>query len=37
MVHMHASGAGLTAIARHFGISRTRVVQVLYRAERDSD
>jgi hypothetical protein len=27
MVHMHASGAGHTAIARHFGISRSRVEQ----------
>ena len=35
MVHMHASGAGLTAIARHFGVSRTRVVQIL-RAEQGS-
>src|SRR5438128_1689086 len=31
MVHMHASGAGLTAIARHFGISRRRVEQILDR------
>ena len=28
MLHMHASGAGLTAIARHFGISRSRVEQI---------
>jgi hypothetical protein len=37
MVHMHASGAGLTAIARHFGISRSRVKQILDRAEQSSD
>lgn len=36
MVHMHASGAGLTAIARHFGVSRNRVVQILDRAEQTS-
>lgn len=35
MVHMHASGAGLTAIARHFGISRSRVEQILDRAEQE--
>ena len=35
MVHMPASGAGLTAIARHFDVSRTRVKQILDRAERD--
>ncbi|MHB8290826.1 MAG: DNA-directed RNA polymerase subunit alpha C-terminal domain-containing protein [Acidimicrobiales bacterium] len=29
MVHLHASGAGFTAIARHFGISRTRVKQIV--------
>ena len=37
MVHMHASGAGLTAIARHFGISRTRVKQIIDRAEQSLD
>jgi hypothetical protein len=37
MVHMHASGAGLTAIARYFGISRSRVKQILDRAEQSSD
>jgi hypothetical protein len=37
MVEMHASGAGLTAIARHFGISRSRVNQILDRAEQSSD
>jgi len=37
MVHMHASGAGFTAIARHSGISRTRVEQILDRAEQRSD
>ena len=37
MVHMHASGAGLTTIARHFGISRSRVEQILDRAEQSSD
>ena len=37
MVHMHASGSGLTAIARHFGISRTRVEQILERAEQSLD
>jgi len=37
MVHMHASGAGLTAIARHFGISRTRVEQILVHSEQSSD
>jgi hypothetical protein len=37
MVHMRASGAGLTAIARHFGISRSRVNQILDRAELSSD
>jgi hypothetical protein len=37
MVHMHASGAGLTAMARHFGISRTRVKQILDRTEQSSD
>jgi hypothetical protein len=37
MVHMHASGAGLTAIARHFGISRSRVEQILDRVEQSSD
>jgi hypothetical protein len=36
MVHMRASGAGLTAIARHFGISRSRVNQILDRAELSS-
>ncbi len=36
MVHMHASGAGLTAIARHFDVSRTRVKQILDRAEQTS-
>jgi hypothetical protein len=35
MVHMHASGAGYTVIARHFGISRSRVEQVLARAEQE--
>lgn len=34
IVHMHASGAGLTVIARHFGISRIRVEQILDRAEQ---
>ncbi len=37
MVHMHASGAGLTVIARHFGISRIRVEQILDRAEQSPD
>ena len=37
MVHMRASGAGLTAIARHFGISRTRVEQIPDRAEQRCD
>jgi len=37
MVHMHASGTGLTAIARHFGISRSRVEQILDRVEQSSD
>ena len=37
MVHMRGSGAGPTAIARHFGISRSRVNQVLDRAEQRSD
>ena len=37
MVHMHTSGAGPTAIARHFGISRSRVKQILDRAEQSSD
>lgn len=37
MVHMHASGSGLTAIARHFGISRSRVEQILERAEQSLD
>jgi hypothetical protein len=31
MLHMHATGAGLTTIARHFGVSRTRVEQILDR------
>jgi hypothetical protein len=37
MMHMQASGMGLTAIARHFGLSRTRVEQILDRAEQRSD
>lgn len=37
MVHMHASGAGFTAIARHFGISRSRAEQILDRAREGSD
>ena len=37
MVHMRASGAGLAAIARHFAISRTRVEQILHRAEQSPD
>jgi DNA-binding NarL/FixJ family response regulator len=37
IVRMHASGAGLTAIARHAGISRTRVKQILERVEQSSD
>jgi hypothetical protein len=37
IMHMHASGMGLTAIARQFGLSRTRVDQILDRAEQRSD
>lgn len=37
MVHIHASGAGTMAMARHFGISRSRVKQILDRAEQSSD
>jgi len=37
MVHLHASGAGFTAIARHFGISRCRVEQILDRGGQSSD
>lgn len=36
MMHMRASGVGPTAIARHFGISRSRVEQILDRAEQSS-
>jgi hypothetical protein len=36
VVHMRASGAGLTEIARHFGVSKTRVDQILGRAEQSS-
>lgn len=37
MVHMHASGAGFTVIARYFGVSRSRVEQIIARAEQRSD